>query len=369
MAYPRPNIQRLDAYTPGEQPESARVVKLNTNENPYPPPDAVLQAIQQVTADQLRRYPPPQAQAFRHTAAQCHGVTARQIIATNGGDELLRLAITVFCEPTGPNQGEEGGIGITDPTYSLYPVLAAIHDTPVVAVPLREDFTLPDDLAEQWNARGCRLGILVNPHAPSGLLRPLAQLQAIARQFRGVLLIDEAYVDFADNDALSLVSGASPLENVLILRTLSKGYSLAGLRFGYGIGHADLIAALDKARDSYNTDILSQAAATAALQAREQASQTWQAVITERTRLSQALTTRGWHIYPSQTNFLLAAPPADGPDAARIYQTLKQQHIFVRYFNQPRLRDKLRITIGRPEQNDRLLDAIKTIQSPAGHTK
>jgi histidinol-phosphate aminotransferase len=247
-------------------------------------------------------------------------------------------------------------MGVAEPSYSLYPVLAAIHDTPIVRVPLCDDFSLPSDFAEQLNAAACGLALIVNPHAPSGRLAGLDQLESIARAFRGVLLIDEAYVDFATGDALPLVRQGLP--NVLLLRTLSKGYSLAGLRFGYGLGHPDLIAALDKVRDSYNTDVLAQAAAVAAIEHRAQAAETWKRVIAERGRLTQALINLGFSVLPSQSNFVLATPPATGPAAGDLYQSLKERCIFVRYFDQDRLRDKLRITVGTPEQNDALLAAL-----------
>ena len=357
MSYERQSIQRLTAYTPGEQPQAMperQTVKLNTNENPYPPPDAVVKAIQSVGADCLRRYPPPDARRFRQAAAGLHGLEPDQVIATNGGDELLRLALTVFCEPRQLGGGDGGGVGFTDPTYSLYPVLAQIQDTPVTAVALTSDFSLPDDFADRLNARGCRLALIVNPHAPSGQLRPVEQLERVARVFQGVALIDEAYVDFASDDALSLLHPDKGLDNVLLLRTLSKGYSLAGLRFGYGLGHRDLIATLDKARDSYNVDVLAQAAAVAALEHRQDAARTWQAVMGQRRRLTDELTRRGCHVYPSQTNFLLVTPPPP-LEAREIYASLKARDIFVRYFDQPTLADKLRITVGNPRQNDQLI--------------
>jgi len=361
--YERDNILHLSAYQPGEQPQVAGVVKLNTNENPYPPPKAVLEAIHSVSADSLRRYPPPTANAFRQMAAQVHGLSPDQVIATNGGDELLRLSITVFCEPrcsgcSNKDIKPAGGVGITDPTYSLYPVLAAIHPTPVTRVSLTDEFALPDNLGDRFNQAGCCLALIVNPHAPSGRLQPLDQLEKLARQFQGVVLIDEAYVDFACQDALGLLYPDRGLNNVLILRTLSKGYSLAGIRFGYGLGHRDLITALDKARDSYNTDILSQTAALAALTHRDAAMQACQKVIQERDRLGQQLAERRFKVYPSQTNFLLVSPRLD---AGSIYESLKAKHVYVRYFDQPGLQDKLRITVGTPEQNDALLAALDSL--------
>lgn len=335
------------------------MVKLNTNENPYPPSPAVTQAIQGIEPDALRRYPSPSATVCRETIARVHGLSGDQVIATNGGDELLRLAVTVFCQPRdGDNDGQAvtgGGVGIAHPGYSLYPVLAGIQDTPLVSVPLSDQFVLPDDFADRLNDAGCRLALLVNPHAPSGRLEPLDKLERVARRFKGVVLIDEAYVDFASCDALALLDPARGLDNVLLLRTLSKGYSLAGLRFGYGLAHCGLIEAMDKARDSYNTDVVSQRAAVAALENRDEAARTWQAVIRERDRLTGELTKRDFAVFPSQSNFLLAVPPRD---ARGVYEALMAKGVLVRYFDQDTLEDKLRITIGTTEENNALLAAL-----------
>jgi len=360
MSYERENIRKLHAYVPGEQPQTTQVVKLNTNENPYPPAQSVLDAISNVAAESLRRYPPPDAKDFRETAARVHGLTPQNIIATNGGDELLRLAITVFCEPSQTGRG----LGETWPTYSLYDVLADIHDTSVFKLPLNDDWSLPGDAAKQFNDAGCRLVIIVNPHAPSGRCESVDTLRQLATDINGVLLVDEAYVDFASTDALSLVQPDSGLDNVLILRTLSKGYSLAGLRFGYGLGSANVIAAMHKARDSYNVDVLAQAAAVAALNNREHAVESARAVITERDRLAGELVRRGYTIAPGQSNFLLATAPLP-LNAGDIYRLLKEKGVFVRYFDQDRLRDKLRITIGTPPQNNALLDAMDQIAAAA----
>ena len=359
MAYERDNIHGLSPYVPGEQPADVSVVKLNTNENPYPPHPAVLEAIRGVKAESLRRYPPPDAGPFRLAAADVHDLDPDQIIATNGGDELLRLAITVFCQPTG--EAGPGGLGETQPTYSLYDVLARIHDTPVTRIPLGDDWSIPPGFADKLNDAGCRLALVINPHAPSGRYESNDRLRQIAEDFNGVLLVDEAYVDFARLDASELIRGDGRLNNVLLLRTMSKGYSLAGLRFGYGLAHRDLIAALDKARDSYNTDILAQTAATAAIKHRDEARRNCDKVVQERRRLGDELARLGWWVWPSDTNFILARPDEKGPDAKQTYESLKQQHVFVRYFEQDRLRDKLRITIGTPEQNDTLLRTLSKL--------
>lgn len=350
MPYERPLIERLTAYTPGEQPAgAAKVAKLNTNENPYPPAPAVMQAIHAVAAEVLRRYPSPSAAGFRAAAAALHGAAPEQVLATNGGDELLRMLIQTFVEPGAP-------IGLTEPTYTLYAVLAAAHGAGVHKVERGDDWSLPADLAQRWNAAGCRLAFIVNPHAPTGRFEAPAKLAEIARAFRGVLVVDEAYVDFAPDSCLDLVRGPQALPNVVLLRSLSKGYGLAGLRFGYGVGAAPLIAAMHKVRDSYNCDVLAQAAAEAALKAQDYYGPVREKVKAERARLSAELRRRGWLLPDSHTNFVLAAPPAGYPlNAPEIYAGLKTRGVLVRYFNHPRLDDKLRISVGSAEENDLLL--------------
>lgn len=361
---PRDNIARLDPYTPGEQLDTTVVTKLNTNENPYPPSPKVIQAIRELAPEKLRVYPPPLAQPFRRAAAELHGLSPDNIIATNGGDELLRLVLTCYCRPGRPALSEvpgqstataAGGLGVTDPTYSLYPVLAQIQDTPTTVVERGDGFKLHPDTADRWNDAGCAAAMLVNPHAPTGRVETIDTLGHLADRFTGLLVIDEAYVDFADQNALELVREQRP--NVLLLRSLSKGYSLAGLRFGYGIGHRELIATLDKARDSYNTDALAQAAAVAAVTDQAYAKDTWAKVIDQRARLTAELRDRGFVVLDSQSNFVLATPP-DKVQAAELYAQLKAANLLVRYFNAPRLDDKLRITVGTPEQVTRLLQLI-----------
>ncbi|HEX4355618.1 MAG TPA: aminotransferase class I/II-fold pyridoxal phosphate-dependent enzyme, partial [Polyangiales bacterium] len=217
----------MHGYVPGKQPRSSDTIKLNTNENPYPPAPGVFEALTGIPSDALRRYPEPLATEFRTAVAAQHSVEADQIVAVNGGDELLRLAITTFVEPHTP-------IGVLAPSYSLYPVLAAVNDSPVISVPAGADFSVPRDFAEHVNKSKVNLSLLVNPHAPSGFLTTPAQIAELADRLDGVLLVDEAYVDFVD-PALQhdLVPLLREHDNLLLLRTLSKGYSLAGLRFGY----------------------------------------------------------------------------------------------------------------------------------------
>ncbi|MFI5306289.1 MAG: histidinol-phosphate transaminase [Polyangiales bacterium] len=358
MRYERANIAAMHGYVPGKQPASRDTIKLNTNENPYPPCDAVMDALRTIDPEALRRYPQPSAEGFRGTAAKLHGLSPEQVVAVNGGDELLRLALTTFVEPGAP-------IGVCAPSYSLYPVLAEIHGSPVVSAEARDDWSLPSDLAEQMNRAGVRLLLLVNPHAPSGVLTSTAALRALAASLQGVLLVDEAYVDFVD-PALGhdLVRALQTSDNLLILRTLSKGYSLAGLRFGYGLGAASLIEPLLwKTRDSYNTDAIAQRLAIAALEHRAQAEQTWAKVRRERERVSRELRALGFQLPESQTNFVLARVPG-GLVAGSLQQALEARGVLVRYFDEPRLRGSLRITIGNKEQNDRLLTLLHELVTP-----
>lgn len=352
--FERDNVRSMAGYVWGEQPADGRTVKLNTNENPFPPSPAVAEALRGFDVAALRRYPPPFADGFRDAAARVHGLERDWIIATNGGDELLRLAVTTYLEPGRP-------LATTAPSYSLYPVLAAVQDCPTVAFPLGEDFSLPEDLAARVNASGAGLFCLVNPHAPSGRLWPVEAIDALAGALEGVFLLDEAYVDFVDpargHDAVALLRRH---DNLLILRSLSKGYALAGLRFGYGLGCPELVAPmLTKTRDSYNVDLLAQRLATAAIEDRAWAEANWRAVREERSRLTEALRALGCAVPDSETNFVLARMPA-GANAPAVQQGLREAGLLVRWFDADGLRDRLRITVGTARENDRLLAALRT---------
>ena len=357
MSYERDNVRRMRGYAYGEQPDDPDVVKLNTNENPYPPSPRVAEALAAFDASRLRRYPPPTAGPFRTLAAERLGLAPEQVLATNGGDEALRLAVTAFVDPGAT-------FAMAEPSYSLYEVLAHVQDCRIEAIPAAEDWTLPGDFAERVNAAGARLTCIVNPHAPSGALLDANALARLAAALDGVLLIDEAYVDFVDPE---LAHDATPLvrefDNVLLLRTLSKGYSLAGLRFGFLAGNASLIEPLaTKVRDSYNQDLLAQELAVAAFGDEAHAGETWRRVREERARLREALLARGFEVPPSQANFVLAAPPVRGSVvAATVFEKLKARGILVRHLDHPRLRRALRITVGTPAENDALLGALDEI--------
>ncbi|MEM6707264.1 MAG: histidinol-phosphate transaminase [Pseudomonadota bacterium] len=357
MGFERDNIRRMAGYSYGEQPDNPDILKLNTNENPYPPSPEVGNALRAFPVQGLRRYPAATGNRLRDHLAALHGVDRDQIVLTHAGDEALRLAVTTFVDPGGT-------VGSTDPSYSLYPVLAAVQDARFVTRPHPEDWELPAGFAAAMNDAGAALTCVVNPHAPSGRLTDSPVLSALASDLNGVLLIDEAYVDFVDPElgysALPLVAKQ---DNVLLLRTFSKGYALAGLRLGYLIGSAALIEPiLEKTRDSYNIDAISQAVGEAAVQDQAYAEESWSRVRTERQRQRAHLAQLGFHVYPSQSNFLLCDVPA-GRDAKALYEALKADNILVRYFSHPRLEQSLRISIGTPAENARLNSALARLLS------
>jgi histidinol-phosphate aminotransferase len=340
----RSNVERMTGYTPGEQPgPGEKVIKLNTNENPFPPSPRVMEAIRTLDPEWLRRYPNPVAERVRVIAAAVHGVRPEMIIAGNGSDEILAMLVRTFV---GPGQA----LAWPDPTYSLYPVLAQIEDARALAVPWEPGWKLP---VEALLATGAAAIFFANPNAPSGTLVPADEVAALARRFAGLVLVDEAYVDFADGHCLDLVA-THP--NVIVSRTLSKGYSLAGLRFGYAVAAPALVEQLMKVKDSYNCDALSIVAACAALEDQAYARETWAHVRAERARLTEELGRRGWSVIPSQANFLLGTVP--GGDARALYLRLKQRGILVRFFDKPGLSDKLRITVGTRAENDAVLAAL-----------
>jgi histidinol-phosphate aminotransferase len=342
----------MAGYTPGEQPKPGEsVIKLNTNENPYPPSPKVFEAIRQLGGDALRRYPSPMADDFRRAAARIHGVLPEQILAGNGSDDVLQIALRSFCGP-----GDV--LASPDPTYSLYPVLAELADVRFVTVPWGPDWRLPADALIDTGARAI---FFANPNAPSGTWVSPAEVSALASRTPALVLVDEAYVDFADASCLDLLAVH---ENLLITRTFSKGYSLAGLRFGYAIGHPAVIAQMTKVKDSYNCDAVAIAAATAALCDQDYARRCWARVREERERVTGALQARGFVVRPSHANFVLATvPPATRAKA--MYEGLKAGGVLVRFFDKPDLTDKLRITIGTPEENSALFGAIDGLLSGA----
>jgi len=347
MTYFRENIERMAGYVPGEQPAAgAKVVKLNTNENPYPPSPKALEVLRAVGEDALRRYPDPLATRFRAVVAEVLGVPVDWIIAGNGSDEVLTMILRAFVGP-----GD--AVAYPMPTYVLYRTLTEIQDGRCVEAPYGDDYVLP---ADELAAAGAKLTLVATPNSPSGTAYGIEELDELAGRVPGVLVVDEAYVDFADATALDLVNRR---DNVLVLRTLSKGYSLAGLRLGFGVAQPSLLEGLWKVKDSYNVDAIELAVGSAAFADQGHKIANAEKVKASRAKLAGALEALGFKVWPSQSNFLLARPPEG--NAERIYRALKDRGILVRYFRQTALEDKLRITVGTDEQNSILVKALKSL--------
>ena len=355
MTYVRPNIDAMAGYEYGEQPDDPSAIKLNTNENPYPPSPLVRKALATFDPSLLRKYPNATASECRRVLARKFGLQPDQFLITNGGDEAIRLVVTTFLDP-----GDM--LATTNPGYSLYPVVAKVQDCPVLDVPIPLEGYRAQDILDSFNTEQPKLLCLVNPHAPTGFLLGVEELSTLARNMEGLLLIDEAYVDFVSSEVNhNAVALLDEFDNVLILRTLSKGYSLAGLRFGWLMANRALIEPIaTKTRDSYNIDALAQSLGTAALLDDDHATCNQQKVIDERVRLASELRRFKFEVMPSQTNFLLARL-SDNQLASSIFDELRSRNIFVRYFNCIPLDDCLRITVGTAEQNDSLLRNLETI--------
>lgn len=346
MSYFRDNIEKMSGYMPGEQPKDGIYIKLNTNENPYPPSPKVLHAIKDIVNESLRLYPDPVATAARIKIAGILGTKPERVMAGNGSDDLLSIIIRSFAGP-----GDM--VAFPYPSYMLYKTLAELQDAIPCSIDFTEDYALP----EHFIIRDTKVTFIANPNSPSGTMISPEELSCIASQLDGVLVIDEAYADFAGDNCLSLVENH---DNVLILRTLSKSYSLAGIRLGFCIAQEPLIQGMMKVKDSYNVDRLSIAAVVAALDDQEHMRTNVGKIIETREYLTSTLRDMGFYVYPSQTNFILARC-MDGVSAYNLYQTLKARKVLVRYFNLRRLDNCLRITIGTKEEVDILLKHLKEL--------
>lgn len=341
----RPHIDRMAGYVPGEQPRDTGVLKLNTNENPYPPSPRAYEAIAATLDDRLRRYPDPMGSAFRQAAARLHGVEPEMILAGNGSDDLLTIITRAFAGP--------GDLLVyPSPSYILYRTLAELQDARVAEVPFGADWSLDP---EAFALPGAKLAFVANPNSPSGTTLAPDQVARLAERLECPLVVDEAYADFAASDCVSLVASHP---NVIVTRTFSKGYSLAGLRLGYLIARPEIIAGLVKVKDSYNCDSLSLAGATAALEDRDYLTQTRGKILATRRRLTDAVRALGYHVPESQANFVWCT---GGPPAAKVYEALKAQKILVRLMRYPGHADGLRITVGTDAEIDRLLEALGPI--------
>ena len=339
----RKNIDRMKGYQPGEQPQEGGFIKLNTNENPYPPSPRVRRAILSEAKDSLRLYPDPGATSLRRKAALVYGFDLSQVIAGNGSDDLLAMIARAFI-------GEKDALCCPVPTYTLYDTLVRIQGGKILGIPYPDDYSLPRGI---FRARA-NVAMVASPNSPSGTTVPLSVLSRLADCVPGVLVVDEAYADFAEENALSL---ARERENVIVLRTFSKSFSLAGMRIGLGFAHPRIIEGLFKVKDSYNLNRLSIAAGEAALSDIAWMERNAARVRKTRERLVAGLPAVGFAPFPSQSNFVLARREGGKP-AGPVYEALKERKILVRHFDTPRLADCLRITVGTDGEIDALLTAL-----------
>ena len=346
MTFFRPTIAAMSGYVPGEQPQDGGFVKLNTNENPYPPSPAVAEAVVAAVA-RLPKYPDPMATPFRRRAAEVLGVDPDWILCGNGSDDILTIVTRALV-------GEGQAVRFPYPTYILYRTLAQLQGATSEELHFSPDWSLPPAFAE--NAANVKLVYLANPNSPSGTVIPPAQILALAERLPCPILVDEAYGDFAAENCLSLVARS---EKIMVSRTLSKSYSLAGLRFGFLVAQPTLIEQFVKVKDSYNCDTLSIAAAAAALGDQAWLQTNRAKIIATRGRLLAGMRALGFNAVDSQANFTWNLHPAR--PAKPLYEELKRRRILVRYMNYPGWGDGLRVTVGTDAEIDRLLVELRGI--------
>ena len=342
----RSNIEAMAGYTPGEQINDPEILKLNTNENPYPPSPKVFEAIQAaLNANSLRKYPQPWGNSFRHAASQALDIDPDSIIIGNGSDDILTILTRTFVR-------EGATIVSPTPSYTLYRTLAEIQNAKFVAVPFTSDWKLPD----RWPEPDADLTFLPNPNSPSGTLLSHAEISRLTEQLQGPLVLDEAYVLFAERSGLPLLHDH---DNIIITRSLSKSHALAGIRFGFGIAKPEIVREMVKVKDSYNCDVLSLAAATAAIADAGYYDDIRDRVIASREQLANELEQLGFEVTPGQANFVWCRHP--GGEHQRIADQLKAKKILIRYMSYPVYGDGLRITVGTLVEMDRFITTLKAI--------
>ena len=343
----QPHIERMSGYVPGEQPRDGVFIKLNTNENPYPPSPRVAEAVAFALDGRLRRYPDPVGTAFRQVAAKKHAVEPNQILVGNGSDDLLTILTRAFVGP-----GDI--VAYPTPSYILYRTLAELQNARCVEIPFESDWSIDP---EPFAVSGARLALLANPNSPSGTMMQPESVAVIASRLSCPLVVDEAYADFADSDCVGLVKDH---ENVIVTRTLSKGSSLAGLRVGYLIASPEVIAELVKVKDSYNCDTLSLLGGAAALEDADYLSNTRSRILKTRARLTTAMRQHGYLVPDSQANFVWCE---GGPPAREVYEALKARKILVRLMSYSGRVEGLRVTVGTDEEIDAFLATLAEILS------
>lgn len=362
----RPNVRSLHAYVPGEQPKIRGLIKLNTNENPFPPSPAVLAKIRDAVDGRLRLYPDPTARPLRDALAKFHNCGPGNIVVGNGSDELLALATRAFVEPLPAGgtrrtsrQRSRHTIQYFDPSYSLYPVLTEIHNAIARPVRLKKNFDIPPvshlRRSGEWDFNAA-LTFVTTPNAPSGRGYTTSQLRKLCSAQNGIVVLDEAYVDFAGENALQL---ALELPHVLVSRTFSKAYSLCFQRIGYFVGHPEIVGALNKIRDSYNVNGLGQTAAESTLRSLSYYRKNFRTIVKTRSWLVDELARLGFKSLPSQTNFVLSKPPRF--TAAEWLRKLRDRNLLIRWFEKSDVSDYIRITIGTRRELETLVQAVREI--------
>jgi histidinol-phosphate aminotransferase len=345
MNFFRSSVQNLKAYVPGFQPKESGFIKLNTNENPYPPSPLVLNVLKQDAGPKLRLYPDPLSDKLRDQIAALFKVNRRWVIVGNGSDEVLALAIRAVL-------GKNDKVFITDPTYTLFEVLAKIQEAKIIRCPLNSNFDFPEKL----EIKNMKMVMIANPNAPTGILFSRKKIEEICRRTQGFVLIDEAYVDFAEEHCMNLVK---KFKNVIVTRSLSKSFSLAGLRVGFAISRPETIEMMMKLKDSYNVNRLSQEAALVAFKDLKWMKEATKRIIRDREFLSEHLKTLGFTVLPSQANFIFVKHVSRS--AIGIFNHLYQRKILVRHFNLPKLKSYLRISIGTHQEMIKLIKTLEEI--------
>lgn len=342
-------VRQLEPYVPGEQPKDRKYIKLNTNENPYPPSPRVLEAMKQAVNDDIRLYPSPTCDGLRQTIADYHNLSKDQVFVGNGSDELLAFVFLAFFNPASP-------IVFPDITYSFYPVYAGLFDIDYRVVPLTADFSIP--VEEFFKPNG---GIIFpNPNAPTGKGLELAALESVLRHnMKSIVVVDEAYVDFGATSAVPLID---KYPNLLVVQTMSKSRSLAGLRVGFALGHKDLTEALERVKNSFNSytlDRIALAGAQATFEDEEYFQSVRNKVMATREDTTVKLQELGFKVVPSQANFIFISHPT--AQASDIFRKLRDKGVLVRYFNKPRINNHLRVTIGSDEEMRFFFQTVKEI--------
>jgi histidinol-phosphate aminotransferase len=343
----RPSVATMSGYTPGEQPRTTDFIKLNTNESPYPPSPHVFEAIREaLTGDRLRKYPDGTGTAFRETAGRVLEVDPDGIVVGNGSDDILTILTRAFVP--------EGGLVVSPtPSYLLYRSLAELQGARFRAVPFTPDWSLP----APWPEAAADIVFLSNPNSPSGTVVPVGEVRRLSAEVGGPLVADEAYADFAGEDALTLAQ--QPGSNVIVARSLSKSYCMAGVRFGFAVTRPEVARELLKVKDSYNCDVLSLAAARAALKDQDYLRATRGKIVATRARLERGLADLGFSVTPSRANFVWCRHPEH--PAEPVYEELKRRRILVRYMAYEGFGDGLRISVGTDGEIERLFAELRAI--------